>query len=108
MNLTIFWFGSCSYGFLCFLFPFFQFLLFSGEPIIHRLVIIFTALRDLAAAERPQHCALVGLSATPIDLKESRLSVRASVRPFVRACVTAYLENRASDFSDFLRKVVSR
>ena len=64
-------------------------------------IIIFTALRDLAAAERPQHCALVGLSATPIDLKESRLSVRASVRH------TSYLENRASDFDDFLHKATS-
>ena len=40
-------------------------------------IIIFTALRDLAAAERPQHCALVefGTSSTPGKVGIGNLSV---------------------------------
>ena len=71
-------------------------------------IIIFKALRlaaaifmyffNLAAAERPQHCALVGLSALPVDAYGFTL---------VRPCVTPYLEIRLSDFNDFLHKVTS-
>ena len=74
-------------------------------------MISFTALRlaanfngfYLAAAERPQHCALVGLSALAEGPMDSRSCVRASVRSFA----TRYLEIRASDFDDFLHKATS-
>ena len=51
-----------------------------------------------------------GLSATPMRAKGFTLVrwfVRSFVRSFVRPCVTLYLENRASDFDDFLHKAVS-
>ena len=67
----------------------------------------------MAAAERPQHRALVlffGLSALAVEAYGFTLvrpSVHASVRPSVRPCVTPYLEIRASDFDDFLHKATS-
>ena len=51
-----------------------------------------------------------GLSALAVEAYGFTLvrpCVRPSVRPSVRASVTPYLENRASDFYDFLHKVVS-
>ena len=57
-------------------------------------------------AERPQHFWLVGLSASAAEAYEFKL-VRPSVRVSVRPSVTAYLENRASDFDDFLHKATS-
>ena len=46
---------------------------------------------------------VIGLSASAERPMDSRLSVR----PSVRLSVTAYLENRASDFDDFLHKATS-
>ena len=48
---------------------------------------------------------IIGLSASAERPMDSRLSVRPSVRPSVRACVTPYLEIRASDFDDFCTDV---
>ena len=41
----------------------------------------------------------------PSALAERPMDSRLSVRPSVRASVTAYLENRASDFDDFFTDV---
>ena len=50
---------------------------------------------------------IFGLSASAERPMDSRLSVRPSVRASVRPSVTAYLENRAADFDDFLHKATS-
>ena len=45
---------------------------------------ILVSFWPLATAEKPQHCALVGLSALAEGPMDSRSFVRASVRSFVR------------------------
>ena len=77
------------------------------------IIIFFKALKlaatvfmyyfNLAAAERSQHCALVGLSV----LAEGPMDSRSFVRACVRLSVTRYLEIRASDFSETWHKVAS-
>ena len=65
------------------------------------------ALNDLASVLCARKFLFIGLSASAERPVDSRLSVRACVRACVRPSVTAYLENRASDFYDFLHKATS-
>ena len=49
-----------------------------------------TSRGDLPAAERPQHCRLVGLSA----LAEGPMDSRSCVRPFVRSSGRSFVRSR--------------
>ena len=51
---------------------------------------------------KASNISFFGLSASAVEAYGLML-----VRPCVRSCVTAYLENRTSDFDDFLHKATS-
>ena len=70
----------------------------SGEPIILGLV-------SLAAAERPQHCVLVG-SPDVFRLRKEPINSLSCVRTFVRE-FGSYSLDRSIFFSDFLHEVRS-
>ena len=100
-----FWYGKILA--LLSIFYFFQFLRFSGEPIIHRLVSYF--FQFLCFSGEPIIHRLVGspdvfrLRKEPINsLSSVRACVRAYVRPF-----RSYSLDRSIFFSDFLHQVVS-
>ena len=105
MNLTIFWFGSCSCGFPCFFISFFQFLFFSfcSFPGNQSYIVLFLFLFFWFPAKRAEPINSPPCVRTSVRHTEISESVH---RNFLKFGTKLGLPNATEvTFSDFARKI---